>query len=130
MDEARRYDLFMEALDVTNRALEANRGEGVYGELLEVLDEHLDGHRAAVALYEEDPAEPFDYFTIRYLDGRFELLERGRGEHDTEWKVSREYLASLGEDPETYIEDPWRLDLDWLADRLPDSVKGLLERIG
>lgn len=124
------YQLFMDALDVTNRAIDANRGQGAWGKLFDAVDEHLEGHRAAVGVYDDDPAEPFDYFTIRLLDGRFELVERGRGEHDSEWKVSRDYLQSLVDDPDRYIEHPIRLDLDWLTDRLPDSVEHLLERVG
>lgn len=130
MTQPNTYDLFMDALDVVNRSMEANRGEGVYGNLIELFDDHLEGHRSAVAIYEDDPGAPFDYFTIRHLDGRFELAERGRGEHDSEWKVSREYLESLVEEPETYIEHPEKLDLDWLATRLPDSARALLEKIG
>ena len=129
MDNRERYDLFMEALDVTNRALETNRGEGVYGKLLEIFDEHLEGHRAAVAVYDEDPAEPFDHFTIRFLDGRFELVERGKGEHDTQWKVSTDYLRSLRDDPEKYVEHPTRLDWDWVTDRLPDSINSFVESV-
>lgn len=130
MTQPKTYDLFMDALDVVNRSIEANRGEGVYGNLLELFDEHLDGHRSAVAIYEDDPGAPFDYFTIRFIDGRFELVERGRGEHDSEWKVSRDYLDSLIEDPEAYIENPEKLDLDWLATRLPDAARTLLEKVG
>lgn len=130
MEPQERYDLFMEALDVTNQALDANRNEGAYGKMLDVLGDRLDGHRSAVAIYDDDPSEPFDYFTVRYLGGRFELVERGRGEHDSEWKVSVDYLESLRDDPESYIENPLRLDLDWLIDRLPDSVNALLERVG
>jgi hypothetical protein len=129
MEPQERYDLFMEALDVTNQALDANRDEGAYGKMLDVFDDRLDGHRSAVAIYDDDPSEPFDYFTVRYLDGQFELVERGRGEHDSEWKVSVDYLESLRNDPETYIENPIRLDLDWLIDRLPDSVNAILERV-
>jgi len=116
------YDLFMESLEVINRALDANRGEGVFGRVLDAMDDRLEGHTSAVAIYDEDPDQPFDYFTIRFAGGRWELQERGRGAHDTEWKVSTEYLQSLIDDPETYIQHPTRLDLDWIADRLPAEL--------
>jgi hypothetical protein len=125
MSNAESYDRFMEALDVVNRVLEANRGEGAYGTVLEAIDEHLEGHTATVEVYDDDPHAPFDAFTVRWTDGRFELRERGKGEHDSTWKVSARYLDSLIENPETYVQHPTRLDLDWLTERLPDEVRSL-----
>jgi len=126
MTNTQTYSLFMDALDVVNRSLKANRGKGVYGRLLDAMSQFLNGHTSAVAVYEDDPGAPFDYYTIRYVDGLFELEEHGRGGHDSEWKVSRKYLLSLVDHPETYIEHPARMDLDWLADRLPESTKAHL----
>jgi hypothetical protein len=124
------YDLFTEALDVTNRALDANRDSAFYGTLISGMDKYLDGHKAAVAVYDDDPQEPFDYFTVRYLNGKFEILARGKSEHDTEWRVSREYLDSVARNPDEYIEHPARLDIDWLRHLLPDSVNTLLKKAG
>lgn len=122
------YDLFTQSLDVTNRAIDENRGEGVYGALISAWDKYLDGHKAGVAVYDEDPDQPFDYFTIRYANGKFELQSRGKSEHDTEWKVSRGYLQSLVDDPQAYIDHPAKLDIDWLKDRLPDAAASLLNK--
>jgi len=122
------YELFTRALTVTNRSLRENRGSGVYGALLSAWDKYLDGHRAGVAVYDGNPEEPFDYFTIRYMNGRFELQSRGKSEHDTEWKVSRDYLRSLADNPQTYIDHPSRLDIDWLRDRLPDAAASMLKK--
>lgn len=123
------YKLFLNGLDVVNQSIEENRGQGVYGKLIEKFDDRLDGHRSAVAVYEDDPANPFDYFTIRYLDGRFELVARGKEDHDTRWRVSREYLESLVDHPKEYIEHPSKLDLDWLKTRLPDSAARLFDQV-
>ena len=122
------YDLFTGALDVTNKAIDENRDSGFYGALISAWDKYLDGHKAGVAVYDEDPDQPFDYFTIRYAHGKFELQSRGKSEHDTEWKVSREYLQSLVDDPQAYIDHPAKLDIDWLKDRLPDAAASLLKK--
>ncbi|WP_405220824.1 hypothetical protein [Lentisalinibacter sediminis] len=122
------YDLFTEALEVTNKALEANRDSAFYGTLISGMDKYLDGHKAGVAIYDDDPKQPFDYFTLRYLNGKFEILSRGKSEHDTEWRVAREYLASLADEPDAYIENPAKLDIDWLRHLLPDSVNSLLKK--
>jgi len=123
------YELFTKALTVTNESLRENRGSGVYGALLSAWDKYLDGHRAGVAVYGDDPDQPFDYFTIRYMHGRFELQSRGKSEHDTEWKVSRDYLRSVADNPQTYIEHPSRLDIDWLKERLPDAAASMLKKV-
>lgn len=128
MSEKDIYDLFMKALDVTNRSLEENRDSAFYGTLISGMDKYLDGHKAGVAIYDEDPKKPFDYFTLRYANGKFEIQSRGKSEHDTEWRVSREYLASLAENPDTYIKHPAKLDIDWLRHLLPDSVNSMLKK--
>ena len=122
------YQLFMDGLDVINRSLDENRDKGVYGKLIAAFDKFVDGHVAAAGVYQDDPKTPHDFFTIRYLKGRFELVERGKGEHDTEWKVSTEYLQSLVDDPQKYIDHPARLDLEWLKHILPDSASSLFSK--
>lgn len=122
------YDLFTDALDVTNRSLKENRDAGFFGKLVSAWDKYMDGHKAGVAIYDKEPKHPFDYFTIRYLNGKFEILSRGKSEHDTEWKVSRKYLQSVTEEPQKYIDNPLKLDLDWLKDRLPDAAAGMLKK--
>jgi hypothetical protein len=120
----------MDALDVTNRALEAHRDSGFMKNLVAAWDKFLDGHKAGVAIYDSDPDQPFDYFTIRYLNKKFEILSRGKSEHDTEWKVSRDYLQSIVDNPQEYIEHPSKLDLDWLKDRLPDAASDFFKKAG
>lgn len=122
------YETFTKALDVTNRSIEENRGSGFYGTLISAWDKYLNGHKAGVEIYNEDPDKPFDYFTVRYVNGKFELQSRGKSEHDTEWKVSRKYLESLVDNPQAYIDNPAKLDIDWLKDRLPDAAASMLKK--
>jgi hypothetical protein len=122
------YTLFTDALDVMNQALEKHRDSGFMKGLVAAADKFLDGHKAGVEIYDEDPGKPFDYFTIRYLNDKFEILSRGKSEHDTEWKVSRDYLQAIVDDPQKYIDHPSKLDLDWLKHRLPDAASSLLEK--
>ena len=122
------YDLFKGTLDVTNEALEKNRDSKVIGTLFAAADKPLSGHKAGVEIYDEDPDKPFDYFTVRYLDGKIELYARGKSEHDTEWKVSKNYLQSVVDDPQKYIDNPTKLNFEWLKVRLPDSARSLLDK--
>ena len=130
MTEKDIYTLFDDAMGVTNKAIKKNRDATFFGPLISAWDKFLDGHKAGVAVYDEDPEKPFDYFTIRYLNGKFEILSRGKSEHDTEWKVSREYLQSVVDEPQKYIDNPSKLNLDWLKARLPDSAQAMLKKAG
>jgi hypothetical protein len=129
MADANAYQLFIDALDVINRSLAANRDKGVWGKLIGAFDKYIDGHHSAVAVYDENPSAPFAYYTIRYLGGRFELVQQGKGEYDTEWKVSRDYLKSVVDDPQKYIDHPAMLDLDWLKSILPDKAASLFAKV-
>lgn len=130
MTEKDIYTLFDGAMGVTNKAIEKNRDAPFFGPLIKAWDQFLDGHKAGIAVYDQDPEKPFDYFTIRYLNGKFEILSRGKSEHDTEWKVSRDYLQSVVDEPQKYIDSPSKLDLDWLKSRLPDSAQAVLKKAG
>lgn len=110
--------LFTNALDVTNSALDRHREEVPYAQILASADKMLDGRKLGVAVYESEAGSPFDYFTIRYHDGRLELVSHGKEEPDAQWKVSRAYLQEVAEHPQTYIEHPIKLDLAWLKDRV------------
>jgi hypothetical protein len=120
------YQLFTGALDVVNRSLKENRDTKVIGTVISAFDKYLDGHKAGVEIYKEDPGKPYDYFTIRYHNKKFEIDSRGKSEKDTEWKVSQEYLESIVDDPQKYIDNPAKLDLDWLKHRLPDAASSML----
>ena len=118
-------ELFTDALAVVNRSLAANRDHALFGRILELADEHLEGHRANMVVYQDDPAERRAFFTVRWSAGHLELLTRGKGPHESEWKVSTEWLRSVRDDPERYVRNPALLDLDWLATRIPDGLRQL-----
>jgi hypothetical protein len=122
------YILFTDAMKTINDSLEHNRGKGVFGKLIEGFDKFADGHVTGVALYDSDPSQPYDYFTVRYIKGHFEVMERGKGDHKLQWKVSKAYLQSLRDNPKEYIEHPAKMDLDWMKSVLPDTLSSLFNK--
>lgn len=112
------YGLFMSALDVVNEALQTHRDSAVLGPLLQGGEKLLGGKQFGVAIYRDDPDTPFDYFTLRLTGGRFELLARGKEAPDIAWKVSQDYLRDVADNPQDYIDNPAKLDLDWLRHRV------------
>lgn len=110
--------LFTQALNVLNAALDHNRERTPYKQILDASERLIGGRRLGVALYADDASEPYDYFTIRFGKGAFELLEHGKRDPEIAWKVSRSYLQRVAERPREYIENPALLDWDWLRSRV------------
>ena len=112
----------METLDVFNRAIAANENSSPYREILAMGDKLFEGKNVGVAVYKDNADQPFDYFTIRFLNGKFELVARGKEEPEIAWKVSRDYLAEVAGNPQEYIDHPVKLDWDWLKNRISSAV--------
>lgn len=108
----------MGALDVVNEALQKHRDHALIGPLLQGGEKMLGGKKFGVAVYRDDPDTPFDYFTLRLTGGRFELLARGKESPDIAWKVSQDYLRDIVDNPQDYIDNPAKLDLEWLRHRI------------
>ena len=115
---ANTYDLFMGYLDVVNRTLDEHSDTPVIGQLLSLMEKFSTGKKFGAAIYKSDPESPYDYFTVRLANGKFELDSRGKDNPDIDWRVSQDYLAAVNDQPEKYIDNPAKLDLDWLKTRL------------
>ncbi|MEJ2383550.1 MAG: hypothetical protein P8Y54_04045 [Xanthomonadales bacterium] len=112
------YDLFMGYLDTINEALDTHADTPVIGQVLSLMEKAGTGKKFGAAIYKSDPQSPFDYFTVRLANGKFELVARGKDDPDIDWRVSQEFLVSVNEDPQKYVDNPAMLDLDWLKTRL------------
>ena len=110
--------MFSQALDVINTSLDKHADHTPYKQLLAASDKILGDSKIGVAVHDGNPRQPFDYFTIRYKNHSFELLQRGKSQPDVAWSVSRDYLQSVVSNAEDYIEHPAKLDWDWLKDRV------------
>ena len=116
------YDLFMGALDVTNEALDKLREKPLIKDLVKLMDKHAEGRKLGVAVYSDDPSKPHDYFTVRVHNQSLQLDSRGKDAPEIDWKVSTDYLKQINEDPQAFIDNPLKLDLEWLKSRLTDAA--------
>jgi hypothetical protein len=121
-DNADTYDLFMSTVDVFNRAIERHGDKPVIRQVVAGADKALSGQRLGVAVYKDDADTPFDYFTLAYNNGKFELASRGKDAPDIAWKVSQDYLKKVANNPEDYEKNPAKLDFDWIKSRAGFSV--------
>lgn len=116
------YDMFLGALDVLNKSMDNFRDKPVLKDLLALVDGQTAGRKFGVAVYADDPEKPFDYYTIRLHNKRFEMVSRGKDAPDIDWKVSTEFLQDINDNPQDYISNPLKFDLDWLKHRLSDAA--------
>ncbi len=116
------YDLFMGALDVTNEALDKLRTMPLIKDLVSLMEGQAEGRKFGVAVYNDDPEKPHDYFTVRVHNQSLQLAARGKDEPEVDWKVSTGYLKQVNDDPQAFIDNPLKLDLEWLKTRLQDAA--------
>lgn len=112
------YDLFMGYLDVVNEALDEHDDTPVVGDVLSLMKKIGDGKKYGAAIYKSDPQEPFDYFTVRLSDGKVELDSRGKGDPDIDFRVAQDFLVDVNKHPKDYVDNPAKLNIDWLKSRL------------
>jgi hypothetical protein len=110
--------LFTQYLTVVNRVIHANR-DGLYGKAAKMWDKAVGDEKIAVGVYKSDAESPYRWYTITIRDGRVDLLDSAKAnDAKHSWKISDEHLANVVDNPDTYVESPFKLDLDWLATRV------------
>jgi hypothetical protein len=112
------YTVFMDTVDVINRALAEQSETPVLKQILEAAGKAAEGREFGVAVYKDDSSNPHDYFTTRFNNGKVELSSRGKASPDVDWKVSEDYLRKVSANPQNYVDNPAKLDIDWLKSRL------------
>lgn len=114
------YKMLNGALDVVNESMDKYRDKPVIKSVMSLVDDQTAGRKFGVAIYGENPEHPFDYYTIRLHNKRLEMVSRGKDHPDIDWKVSIDYLEDINDEPQKYVDNPLKLDFDWLKHRLQD----------
>jgi len=110
--------LFIEYLDTCNTAIRRHDDEFPYKQLISLADDKLGDKEIGVAVYADDPDSPHDFFTIEMKDGAFHFLEHGKNAPDIAWRTPRQHLQQVVDNPDRYIDNPSKLDLDWIKARV------------
>jgi hypothetical protein len=118
MRRASTFSKFIQALNVTNAALEAHRESIVFRPLLTACESKLEGEDLGVAIYRDDPEHPQTQLSIRLDDGRFVLVSPDLTVRDLDWIVSEDYLDDVIKRPTRYCNNPNLLQFDWLRRRV------------
>lgn len=110
--------LFTQYLDIVNRSIGEHRDEFPYDKMIAASDKLLADKNVGVAVYKDDPAHPHHWFTIQMKGGTLDLVSHGKSDTDIVWKVDEHHLENVVQAPQPYIDQPVKLDLDWLKTRI------------
>jgi hypothetical protein len=105
-------------IHVLNRSLGENRDRFPYREILAASEKLFDDTGVAVGIYKDDPGAPHHWFTVDFAGGSFALREQGKGDADLNWRVRQAHMEEVVDNPEVFVRDPYKLDLDWLKKTL------------
>lgn len=117
-----RTELMTRVLNVMNRAIQEHKDNFPFKQMYNASESIIGGKNLGVAVYADDPDTPHDYFTIRWQGMQLELVSHGKQDPVIAWKVSESYLNQVANEPEQYIDNPLKLDWDWMKHRLGIAV--------
>lgn len=110
--------LMKQYVHVVNYAIGQHRDEFTYPQILGAAERASVDLQAGAAVYKSDPDKPHDRFVLAWKDGKLELIDRGKQGDRRWWSFPRGHIEEGVEDPQPYLDDPMKLDLDWLTRRL------------
>ena len=113
--------LFTQYVNVVNDAIGQNENDFPFRQLMQMGEKVLGDKKIGAAVYKGDPDSPHDYFTVRLESGRFRATH-GKEEPDIEWKLDEKHLENVVSNPKPYVDNPAKLDLDWLETRLGNGA--------
>lgn len=115
LDSSGEYDaLFKQYVDVCNRALSSHAAEFPYKQIWGAF-RHVAGKEGVrVAVYDDQPKTEY---ALRFEEDHIEA-DRSGDEESPVVRLNLSYLKQVVEHPEEYIENPARLDWDWLKNRM------------
>jgi hypothetical protein len=110
--------LFVAALGVFNRALDAHRGSAPCDHILAECTEKHQDRLFGVRLYIDDPGEPVIHLGVRFHNGLFEPVSVNEPVEGPVWEISVEKLKKIVAAEDQYVSNPEKLPWDWLAARI------------
>lgn len=108
------YDDLMERyLDVCNQALALNKERFPFKQIWGAAQESECGK-----VIEVNIADGFSKasYTMRFSKGRLVAEPHSKCQYDRKWTVSEHYLENVAKDPEEYIQNPAKIDWEWMYD--------------
>lgn len=99
--------------NICNTALAAHRDDAVYGSVLALLNQYASGDTITLKVVGEASREAL-YFTTRFIDGQFTPIREGEHDPDTGFVLEREFLETVVDRSDEYVDSPEKLDWSWV----------------
>lgn len=109
--------LLNQYLSVTNDSLERNADDAKVKPFIGAANKLLGNKQIAVGVEHTRDAGKTTWFTVGYDDGSFDLQSRAMDDEpdsDLKWVAKRDHMVEVVTNPEPYVDNPYRIDLDWL----------------
>ncbi len=107
-------DLFQRYLDICNQALDANKERFPFKQILGAAREAEQSRQIEVRIVDDEPADTMVMTIKRDAIQAEDHASCADCNCDGEWRVSKSYLESVVENPQAYIENPAKIDWDWM----------------
>lgn len=101
---------------ICNKALHANKNRFPFKQILGAASQYESGRMIEVHIKGTPSAENF---VMTLKSGRISVTPHGTCTNcacERRWDVSADYLQDVSQNPDPYIENPARIDWDWLFD--------------
>lgn len=107
--------LFKQYIEICNQAMAMNKDQFPYKHLLSVAAKFFSEHPIHLAVYDDQPKGDF---SVVYEKDGLTCKAVQSDESKNAWRINLSYLKKVVDHPEKYLENPEKLDLDWLKSRL------------
>lgn len=109
-------DLFAQYLEVCNQALQASKHKFPFQQILGAAQQMNSSRKTEVFVIEDRPQST--YVLLVNNEGIVAKAAASSEKCDClgEWRVTRSYLEDVIQNPQKYIENPAKINWDWLLD--------------
>ena len=109
-------EMFKKYLEICNKALSENKDRFPYKFILDAAKEKLSEKTVSIELYDDRPKLQCD---VKMVDNQIDVVEcKEINAQNLPWQVKLSYLQRVIENPDEFIENPAKIDWDWLQDQI------------
>lgn len=107
--------LFEAYLDICNEALEKNKDSFPYKQLWEAAHRVMHEKAVHVAIYDDTPKATYE---LKLSDNHIDSCELKENKNIEPWHLTTSYLQKVVEHKDEYINNPAKIDWDWLRSEI------------
>ncbi len=109
--------LFLRYLEICNEALDCNKDKFPYKQIWHAAQKFLQDKNISLAVYDDNPKVTYNLsINDNHIDVVSKKVEGKKS--DGAWHVNMSYMEKVVSNPEEYINNPAKIDWDWLRNRL------------